>query len=321
MKKTTTIWLITAAALILAGGILWGGAMTMMGWNFSGLSTGSYETSEYMIDEDVQDVSVIADTADIRFLPAEGEAGRVVCYERTNAKHAVEVKDGKLTIKLNDTRKWYEHIGILTETPAITVYLPAGQYQALSVKSSTGDVEIASDFQFVSVDVSVSTGDVRCFASASDRIDVQTSTGAICLQDVTASLVRLTASTGKITAERVVSEGDVVVKVSTGKVLLTDVSCCNLMSSGDTGSLKMTRVIATGHFSIERSTGDVTFDACDAAEITVTTDTGDVGGSLLSDKVFDVHTDTGRKDVPQTTTGGRCIVTTDTGNIKITIQP
>ena len=51
----------------------------------------------------------------------------------------------------------------------------------------------------------------------------------------------------------------------------------------------------------------------------VETDTGDVTGSLLSDKVFITKSDTGSIDVPKTVTGGKCEITTDTGDIKIEI--
>ena len=50
------------------------------------------------------------------------------------------------------------------------------------------------------------------------------------------------------------------------------------------------------------------------------TDTGDVKGSLLSEKIFIPTTDTGDVDVPKTVTGGRCEITTDTGDIKITVK-
>jgi len=79
-------------------------------------------------------------------------------------------------------------------------------------------------------------------------------------------------------------------------------------------------VIAAERFSIDRSTGDVNFDGCDAAEIYVNTDTGDVEGSLLSEKVFIANTDTGKKKVPNTVSGGRCEIRTDTGDIEITIK-
>ena len=51
----------------------------------------------------------------------------------------------------------------------------------------------------------------------------------------------------------------------------------------------------------------------------VSTDTGDVTGSLLSAKVFVVTTDTGTVQVPKSTAGGRCEISTDTGDIRITV--
>ena len=83
----------------------------------------------------------------------------------------------------------------------------------------------------------------------------------------------------------------------------------------------MADVIAVGMISVERSTGDVKLDSCDAGEISVTTDTGDVTGSLLTDKVFITQTDTGRVNVPETTSGGKCRIFTDTGDIQIEIVP
>ena len=96
--------------------------------------------------------------------------------------------------------------------------------------------------------------------------------------------------------------------------------CKNLITRGNTGDVSLENVIATEMFSIERSTGDVRFTDCDAAEICVKTDTGDVTGSFLSDKIFITNTDTGSVNVPKTVIGGKCEITTDTGDIKITIK-
>ena len=79
-------------------------------------------------------------------------------------------------------------------------------------------------------------------------------------------------------------------------------------------------MIASAKISIERTTGDVTFAISDANEIKVNTTTGDVEGSLLTGKVFDVKTSTGEKQVPNSTTGGSCKITTSTGDIKITVK-
>ena len=114
--------------------------------------------------------------------------------------------------------------------------------------------------------------------------------------------------------------GDIRIIESTGRAVMEDVSCENLISDGDTGSLEMTNVIASGEFQLERDTGNIVFNGCDAGTIFVKTDTGSVTGTLRTDKVFITDTDTGSVDVPKTITGGRCEITTDTGDIRIKME-
>ncbi len=301
MSRKTVIWLVIATSLVVIGCIIWGGAMTMFKWDFTKLSTVKYETNDYAIDEDYKNISIVTDTANIVFVPSENAKGSVVCYEQNNAKHSVAVRDGTLAIEINNTKKWYEYIGINFGTPKITVYIPQGECGVLSVKASTGDVEIPENLKLEGVDISVSTGDIRVENVSTDALD-------------------LSVSTGGITVSNVTCEGDITVGVSTGKAKLTNVTCKNLTSSGSTGDVSLKNVIAAEKFSIKRSTGDVMLDGSDAAEIFVKTSTGDVKGSLLTGKVFITQTDTGRVDVPKTATGGICEISTDTGDIKIIIN-
>ena len=307
MRKAMKIGLIIGASLVFLGLIVFGGVMTMLKWDFTRLSTTKYETNTYEIGEAYKNISVNTNTADVILVPSEHAERRVICHEQKNIKHSVAVKEDTLVIEVVDTRKWYEHIGISFGSPKITVYLPQGEYAALSVTSSTGDVEIPKDFNFESIDISEDTGNVTCYASASEFIKIKTTTGDIRAENLSTGLLGVT------------SAGDVKISVSTGKTSATDVKCKSLISSGNTGDMSLKNVIAAEAFSIERSTGDVKLDGCDAAELRITTDTGDVTGSLLSDKVFITQTDTGTVDVPQTTSGGRCKITTDTGDIKISI--
>lgn len=320
MRKKTKIWLVIATALVVVGCVIFGGVMTMLQWDFTKLSTVKYETNDYEIDENYKNISIVTDTADIVFMPSQNSKSSIVCREQKNVKHSVTVKDDTLVISVVDTRKWYEYIGINIGTPKITVYLPNAEYEKLFIKESTGDVAIPNNFSFESMDISTSTGDVKNDASASESIKIKTGTGNIRVENISAEALDLSVSTGEITVCDVTCQGDVKIHVSTGKTKLTDVACKNLTSSGNTGDISLKNVIATEKFSLERSTGDVKFDGCDAAEISVKTDTGDVTGTLLSEKVFLAETDTGRVEVPKTATGGRCEITTDTGDIRIKIQ-
>ena len=320
MKKATKVWLITAAALVLIGCVLFAGVAALLKWDFTKLATVQYETNTYEISEAFDCISINSDTADTQFVFSETGKCEVVCFDEENLRHSVSVEDGTLIIELIDARSGFDyvrHIGINIGSPRITVYLPKTEYASLLIRESTGDVQIPQDFIFRDVDIHLSTGDVDFSASVSDTLKIRTSTGQIHAQNLSAGELDLTASTGHVTVSGVSCEGDVRVKVTTGKVNLTDLACKNVITSGNTGDIFMKNVLASETFSIERSTGDVAFDACDAAEIFVTTDTGDVSGTLRSDKVFLTQTDTGDVDVPQSLTGGRCEITTDTGDIRL----
>lgn len=262
-------------------------------------SLSDYETNIHKINEEFDNISIKTDTADIAFVLSDDGMCRVACYEEAKISHSVEVQNGTLTVNVVNNKKWYDYIGVNIDSPKITVYLPKSEYSSLIIEESTGDIEISKDFGFKSIDISLSTGNVKCYASAAEAIKIAASTGDIYAEGISASSLDLT--------------------VSTGKVHLSDIMCKNLTSIGDTGNVSLINVIATEKISIERSTGDITFECSDAAELFITTDTGNVKGSLLTNKVFITKTDTGRINVPNSIAGGRCEITTDTGDIKISI--
>ena len=319
MKKATKAWLIAAAALIVTGCALFAGVMTTIGWNFTKLSTIKYETNVHEVDRPFSAIAVTTDTADVAFVLSDDGRCRVECREEENARHTVTVEGDTLTVKREDQRPWYDHVGISLGATKVTVYLPKTEYSARSVFENTGNVDIPQGLTFVDAEISVTTGDVRFFAAAQEKAKIKTSTGDIRVENISAGSLDLSVTTGKVTLSGAACTGDVTVGVSTGKAALTAVSCRDLTSTGATGSLSLDRVTATGRFSIKRSTGSVKMNGCDAAEISVKTGTGDVTGTLLTDKVFITATGTGRVDVPQTTTGGRCEIVTGTGDIRIQI--
>lgn len=318
MRKSFYISLL----LILVGLVAFVCVMTALDWDFKRLSTVKYETESYEITEPIASISIDTDTSDITFLPSADGKTSVICYEQIHAKHTVSAINGSVEIKLVDTRKWYEHINIMNfDTPKITVYVPEEICFALKVDASTGDIEIAREINLDYADITLSTGDVKALASAQKGIKIKASTGDITAENISCSGdVSLEVSTGNINVSNLECTGDIEIKVSTGKATLSDITCQNLTSSGSTGNLYLKNTVAAGFFSIERSTGDVKLDGCDAGEIKIETSTGDVTGTLLSSKIFFAEASTGEVNVPNTTTGGRCEITTSTGDIEISIK-
>ena len=320
MKRSAKIWLITAAALVTGGAIVFVGAMAFSNWDIGGLWTSRFVTETYEAKGAFDSVHIEADTDDIVFRPSDSGKCEVVCYEHEKIRHSVAVTDKTLEIKSTDTRPWYERIGLFSlNTPKITVLLPEKTYSSLTISSPTGDVEIPSGFTFGSIDITGATGSVECAASSEGLTKINMSTGDIRITGVSAGEMELSVSTGEITLESVECRGDITAGVSTGKLYVNDARCRNFSSEGSTGGAELKNVAASQAMTLRRSTGDVELNACDAGGLSLKTTTGDVTGTLLSEKVFITDTSTGDVSVPKTASGGKCEISTTTGDIRIDI--
>lgn len=322
MSKATKTGLIIATILVVAGAIIFIGVMTVFKFDFLKLDTNKYITNTYDITESFENISIDTSIAKIQLLPSEDNQCKVVCYEPEKVNHVTTVKNSTLTIKETDNRKWYEHfqIGFSLDSPKLTVYLPEEKYSSLVINTATGDIAIPENFTFDSIKVDGSTATVNCLASASKLLYVNLSTGKINLDSLTAGEISLSASTGAIILNSVNSDGNVNITATTGAIKAANLNCGTLKAETTTGSIALSNTIATNNFVIDTTTGSVKFDRCDAEKLNVTSTTGSVSGTLLSDKIFVTSSSTGRVNVPGTTTGGVCNISTTTGSIKIDIQ-
>lgn len=321
MKRSTILSLIVAASLMTLAVIVFIVGMTMAKFKFSAglFTTSSYETVTHEITDELTDISINALTSDVEILPSEDGVARVVSLEHTKLKNTVEVIDGALTIKSEDTRRWIDHIDIVnTEYPKISIYLPSEHYGALSVDLSTGDIRV-EDFSFASINIELTTGDVECLASSDAELNIHTTTGDIGISGASAASMSLKTTSGDVNIFEISCDGDIHMKSTTGSSVLTNVSCKNLSIEGGSGDTKMKSTVASESMIIDKTTGDVKLDACDAGALNIKLTTGDVEGTLLSDKIFVTHTTTGDIDVPSSTQGGTCEVSTTTGDIDIDV--
>lgn len=318
MKKSTMITLIVAGTLVLFGAGLFAGAMSAASWDFSILNTYEVVNNTYDVDQPFTNISIESDTADIRFAKSSDGKCRVATQDAHNHIYDVGVRDNTLYIHMYF--KGLFELGIGSYDSFLTVYLPEDVYGTLTIKEDTGDIEIPENFSFESMDIELDTGDVVSYADAIGTCRIAATTGDIKVENASVGALALRTTSGDIAVSDVVCAGNVSANVRTGDAFLTNLTCTDLTTTGTTGKLKLTNVIASGKLDITRDTGDVTFDGSDAANIKVHTSTGDVKGTLLSDKTFRYKTSTGRVELPPTTTGGMCDITTDTGDIIITIE-
>ena len=83
MRRAVKIWLIIAA-------------MFVNGWDFNKLSTVTYTTNVYEVDDDFKSISIDVETTKIEFAPADDGQCKIVCFEDEKVRHSASVQNGTL---------------------------------------------------------------------------------------------------------------------------------------------------------------------------------------------------------------------------------
>ena len=273
-------WLIAAIALMLVGAVLFTVVMSVLGWDFTKLSTQTLKTKDHMPMGEFLNIRIQTADADVRILPSVDGLCHVVCSEQEKAEHSVALSEGELVIRCVDTRQWYDYIGINLSRPSVTVYVPEWFGGELTVQGGTGDVRV---------------------------------------ENLWLEKMSLTLTTGDVTVTDTIVAGAATVHLTTGDVELENLWCNMLVSSGSTGDVRMDKVDAAEIIRLERTTGDIGMSLCDAMSLRLETTTGDVTGSLRSGKKFVTQSTTGKVSVPADGSGGKCTITVTTGNIEIEV--
>lgn len=297
MKK---VIMITAAALVIVGIVLFAGAIAAADFDFSKFSSREYDMKTVDITDSFESVEINSISSDIKLVLSKDNKCKVEYFEDKSISCSVGVSEGKLIISSKDNRTWADMIGFFGKSTFITLFLPEKYYDSLKIENDTGDVTIPKGMMLGSVSVSQSTGDIK-------------------LEGVTASDLKLKTSTGDIKIERTQVSGEVSVNVSTGDIKINDLECSAFYSEGSTGDIRLSDMTAKETMRIKRSTGDVKLESADGEEIYIETSTGDVSGTLRTGKVFKVGSDTGDIAVPDSSQGGNCEIKTDTGDIIIQV--
>lgn len=230
--------------------------MMALGWNFTKLSTVNYETNTYEIQENYDNLFIHTQTSDVEIVPSVDGKTTVICKEETKLKHSVSVVDGTLTIRLEDSTKWYDHIGIRFGKPKITVAVPEKALNAVTLKLTTGDV-VVKNLTAQQMELDLTTGDMKLSQINCRNLNVKGTTGDIILQNVIAEgLLKVKGTTGDIKLQHCDGE-ELDIKTTTGDITGTLLSPKQFTAKTTTGSVKVPQNGAGGPCSLKATTGDI----------------------------------------------------------------
>ena len=316
MKKG--IWIIVSIVLIITGAALCALSTMVMGFDPVNTSTVDYVENTYEVSGSFKNISIDVDTDDIEFQISQDGRCSVVCIEAEGRHHEAKINGSTLEI-----RQVYDEglsfIGFNMQTPKMTVYLPENTYNDLDINVNTGDIIIPAGFTFEDLEIYGDTGDIMSECDVTGDTDVHVNTGDIYMGGITGDKISVSATTGDILLE-MINCTDAEVKSTTGDIQLGSVIVSgDLKTQTETGRTWLSSVLVSGKLTATGGTDDVEIDGCDAGEILIETNTGSITGSLLSGKQFVTETNVGDIDVPTASSGGKCELITNTGDISIII--
>jgi DUF4097 and DUF4098 domain-containing protein YvlB len=261
------IWIIVASILVVVGAAVAAIGFAAGDFKFNGQTV----SRQIDIDEKFDKIVIDVNTADVNLELLENIDAQpfvnIVESENPSVQHSVEVKDGVLKIKLNDTRKWYEYIGIGWGNWKINVCLSKTDLDSLDVEINTGDVTVPSAFSFNNANIESNTGDIKWSAAVSEKLELETDTGDIRLSGVTSPNIQISTHTGNLA--------------------ISDTSAANSLTiDTNTGNVSLANTVTQGAMSVKTATGNVTLNDCDGRFVFIKTNTGNVNGTLLSPKAF-----------------------------------
>ncbi len=321
MKKSIKITLLVAASLVLVG------CVTMC----VALALGDVFEPEnhpvtHRMEGEVNAILISTDEADVHVLPSPDGTCYAVCDESERVTYELSAnKRGVVTLECNDDRRWY-HVGInVGQKPTVTLYLPVenadSSYVDINILTKSGDIECTDKaLTFATVGLSSMSGNIRFASTAQYAFSAHSESGDIAVSDVHTGTMMLSAASGKTHLSHVTTSRDISVESASGDISVTASAFGELTACAESGKVTLENVTVKGALAAETASGDVTLDLCDADTLTLTAASGDIRASLLSDKMFDVRTDSGRADYPSSVRdGGNCTVRTSSGDIDIHI--
>lgn len=247
-------------------------------WNL--FSTEEYITEEINIDEAFDAIVMHGTSCDVQFLP--GEVCTIEYHGEEPSPVETSVDNGTLSIifkEQTDNKKWYDHIGVLTVSPQITVYLPSGRLSSLAVSLESGEIFVDGGLQLGGTTLSTASGEIEISDSSCETLMAKTDSGEIFLDNVTCEKTDLQSHSGDV----------------------------NLQS-----------LLAEQMISVKTDSGDISFSQCDSHHIEAKASSGDVSGSFLTEKCFVAVSSSGDVHVPKSQAEDQCLITTSSGDIDFT---
>ena len=339
--KPKFIVMIAAGGLILIGGVMCLVALAGVGFRFEKLmETEVMVEKTYVVEEDFNNVDLTVGSQKVKIVKSEEDRTSFVCYESESIVFDVKVENDTLKIEQKDTGKFKFAAVIDGLEKEDYLYLPKDVYEKLNAHCSSGDIDLTGGIEFGDSTLEVGSGNINIYNTKMAAMDTHCSSGDIKVERSSATRANLHCGSGDVNVDGFTVEGECEVDVSSGNckfqngkmgsldahcgsgdIELTSVDVAeNFKGKTSSGSLNFMKVIAGGDMELISSSGDIELSECDGANLKIKASSGSVSGTILTEKIFDIHVSSGDVTVPEDGTGenvGSCTINVGSGDVEL----
>ncbi|WML50222.1 DUF4097 family beta strand repeat-containing protein [Neobacillus sp. PS3-34] len=218
-----------------------------------------------VIDNDgIKKLKVDLSSSDVSIHPTTDKeitvelSGKISKKLKKKIKLAVRENGDTAEVSLKNENQIKFNIGVLIVDTNVDIYMPKEMFESIRLETSSGDIA-AEGLTAKEISLQSSSGDIAVENSkAEDLFAIQTSSGDISSMKNSGEKLDMKASSGDINVKDQESR-EAVIQSSSGEIRLRNISG-NLAADSSSGDIFIKNKEITGDFNAESSSGDITIE-------------------------------------------------------------
>jgi len=322
MKKSKKILLIVSAVSIFIGASMMLGAWLALANTASGeMAAMEFVENTHTITDDFTKIRISTINSSIELLPSPDGVCRIVCDDNKKLYHQISITESVSGAQLNtsqhDDWQWYEMLyGLFREENlSLRVYLPETEYVLLHADSSSGDITIAPDFRFQTVNTYTASGNTEAAALYAENLTICSVSGDLILRNLEAAEDAFLESISGFTQVENLKAVNITTHASSGSTVLEQLSSDYLRATSVSGEIR----VFNGNFRdttyFETGSGNVEIVDSECAEQTIQAVSGNVTLQNASGKSLNAGTSNGSISIENALYSGNLLCKTTSGEI------
>lgn len=296
MKKHIKILIISSVVSIFIGASMMLGAWLVLRSNAADMVAGlEFEEKTLTLTEPFTKININTLNSSIELLPSPDGVCRIVCSDNEKLYHQISVSGSQLNINQNADWQWYEMLNGLFQKDSLSlrVYLPEAEYMLLHAYSGSGDITIAPDFRFQTVNTYTKRGNTEATALYAENLTICSVSGDLILRELAAANdIYLESISGFMQIEKL-SAVNVTTHASGGRTVLENIASDYLRATTVSGDIHMTGSSFRNTTYFETGSGSIAIADSNCAEQSLQTSSGSVTLQNITGDSLNARTESG----------------------------